>query len=51
MEDLNLANEKFKQLFDRVRKNPKFRDIDEKTAYLFFLYGWKEGSGMTQMTN
>lgn len=50
-ESLRNANKKFKELFDEFRRNPNYKNADERICYIFFLQGWREGSGMTQMIN
>lgn len=45
MEDLNKANENFKTLLEKIRKKKKFDKDAEALFYLFYLEGFKDGSG------
>ncbi|HEY0090254.1 MAG TPA: hypothetical protein VGB37_15505 [Candidatus Lokiarchaeia archaeon] len=54
-EDLTRANKKFEEVYKKVKEKVKkklpkdLRVIEKGLFYLFFLEGFKEGSGETQI--
>lgn len=48
-EELRRVNELFKDLIEKTKKKHKIDRDTEKLLYGFFIMGYKEGCGMTQM--